>query len=53
MNTNGASHQTEEDECVTSFGKVRASCLDRLGMKIDIGLHKLFTAYVHFLGNPH
>ena len=47
MNTNGASHRTEEDESETSFGDKRTSCLDRLGVKMDDGLHRIFTAYVY------
>ncbi len=44
MNTNGG-HITDEDESETSFGGEQTSLLDRLGVKIDDGLHSVFTRY--------
>jgi len=44
MNTNGG-HVIDEDESETSFGGEQTSLLDRLGVKIDDGLHSVFTRY--------
>ncbi|CAF3648389.1 unnamed protein product, partial [Rotaria sp. Silwood2] len=44
-NLNGA-HIQDESDSEGSFGEERSGFLDRLGMKIDDGLHSVFTAYV-------
>jgi hypothetical protein len=46
MNTNGVHRVTEEDESETSFAGEQTGWLDRLGMKMDDALHKIFTSYV-------
>ena len=50
MNTNGAHHAEDEADSETSFGDEHVSFLDRLGMKIDDRLHRIFTGY-GFLSN--
>jgi hypothetical protein len=46
MNTNGGGHHvTDEDDSETSFSGEQTGLLDRLGIKIDDGLHRIFTAY--------
>ena len=45
MNTNGVPRPTDDDESETSFDEGRTGCLDRLGMKMDDGLHWIFTKY--------
>jgi len=39
----------DEDESETSFDDEQNSLLDRLGVKIDNSLHRIFTSYVIFL----
>jgi hypothetical protein len=46
FNNNGAYHGQDEIDSETSFGSEESSFLDRLGMKIDDSLHRIFTAYV-------
>lgn len=36
----------DEDESETSFDDEQNSLLDRLGVKIDDSLHRIFTSYV-------
>jgi len=46
MNTNGGGHHvTDEDDSETSFSGEQTGLLDQLGIKIDDGLHRIFTAY--------
>jgi Niemann-Pick C1 protein len=46
MNTNGLNHVSEEDESETSIGDEQTGWLDRLGIQMDDGLRRIFTAYV-------
>jgi hypothetical protein len=46
MNTNGVHHVEDEADSETSFGGEQDGFLDRLGMKMDDTLHRVFTAYV-------
>ena len=46
FNNNGAFHGQDEIDSETSFGSEESSFLDRLGMKIDDSLHRIFTTYV-------
>ncbi|CAF4106049.1 unnamed protein product, partial [Rotaria sp. Silwood2] len=51
-NLNGA-HIQDESDSEGSFGEERSGFLDRLGMKIDDGLHSVFTAIGRFCAyNP-
>ena len=55
LNSNDDDHLKENDEYLseTSFDSDRTSFLDRLGIKMDDGLHKIFTAIGTFCAyNP-
>lgn len=45
LNTTGVPVHTDEDESETLYDDKRTGHLDRLGMKIDDGLHTIFTKY--------
>ncbi len=53
MNTNGAHHAEDEADSETSFGDEHVGFLDRLGMKMDDRLHRIFTGYVFLIFLSH
>jgi hypothetical protein len=46
--TNGVQFVEDEGDSETSFDGEGSGYLDRLGMKIDDRLHRIFTAYVFY-----
>jgi len=45
MNKNGVDHVTDQDDSETSFVGDKIGLLDRLGVKIDDALHRIFEKY--------
>jgi hypothetical protein len=45
MNKNGVDHVIDQDDSETSFAGDKIGLLDRLGVKIDDTLHRIFEKY--------